>query len=208
MQITCSELRELMKDQDMIYNKRERALLENCVLTKKIHDIMLETNHSLETICDRATETPFVAVFIDGHDFMFHPDYVRQGLKGGRLIGQHLIDRVHKYLQDCNYEDHTRWRIMVRVVADIDDWEYKLEQYGYHMDRTFIEAFGVGVTQAQALVNFFYIRGGKKITDVNLSKELRCYLPSVGDQCKHVILGCSNDHGMLELLKPYEDDVR
>ena len=197
-----------MKDQGMVYKKRESALLENCVMTKKIHEVMLETNHSLETLCDRGTEVPFVVVFIDGHDFMFHPDYVCRGLRGGRLTGQHLIDRVHKYLQDRKYQDHTRWRIIVRVVADIHDWEYKLEKYGYHMDRDLIEDFGVGVTQSQALVNFSYVHGGNKITDVNLSKELKCYLRNVGDQCKHVILGCSNDHGMLELLRPYENDVR
>ena len=69
---------------------------------------------------------PYARVLIDGHDFIFHPNYLSQGLEGGRLAEQLLIERVHRYFQDRKYEDYRRWIIMVEIIADIDDWGDKV----------------------------------------------------------------------------------
>ena len=75
------------------------------------------------------------------------------------------------------------------------------------MGRDFLRAFSVGLTQNQAVVSFAHVDGGKEITDWKLTAELEIYLQSIDDQCKHVILACSSDHGMLGVLDPYKDNV-
>ena len=197
-----------MKEQQIVYAKRELAMLGNCVVTKKLKDILDETERSLEALRDRATEKPYALVLVDGSDYMFHTRCLRHGLEGGIAAGQQLIERVHDYFQDRNIEDHRSWLIMVRVVADVDDWADKAVKCGLLVDSNEVRDFGIGLTQAAACVDFVVIAGEKEIFDRKLKWELEYHLPSVGDRCKHVTLACSKDHGMLGMLDPYKDNTR
>ena len=197
-----------MKEQQIVYAKRELAMLGNCVVTKKLKDILDETGRSLEALHDRATEKPYALVLIDGSNYMFHPGYLRQGLAGGIAAWQQLIERVHDYFQERNIEDHRSWLIIVRVVADINDWADKAVKCGLLVDFNDVRDFGVGLTQAAASVDFVAIAGGKEINGQKLKWEMEYHLPSMGDRCKHVLLACSKDHGMLGMLDAYKDKTR
>ena len=65
-----------------------------------------------------------------------------------------------------------------------------------------------GVNQGHASIDFLDVGHGKEGTDVKLRTVFDHYVPDIGVRCRHVVLGCSNDHGFLKMLAHYKYDER
>ncbi|KAH7380813.1 hypothetical protein BKA64DRAFT_713363 [Cadophora sp. MPI-SDFR-AT-0126] len=144
----------------------------------------------------------FVSVLIDADAdiYYFTNDLLSQGLKGGQLAADMLIEKVKEHLVSLgpSFRDPTTIPIMVKAYANLSGLTYHLRDIASPKE---LSQFWIGFSQRSPFIDFVDVGSGKEAADNKIREVLRFNIDS--PQCEHIFLACSHDGGYVPVLSPH-----
>ena len=97
---------------------------------------------------------------------------------------------------------------MIRIYVNLDGLAGKMRGMNRPIEANLLRQFAAGLNQSQHLVDLVDVGHCKEGADVKIKAVFDHYAPDINVRCKHIVLGCSNDHGYLRMLAPYKHKSR
>ena len=203
-----SQLRERLLDQQSLTNQRMQTLLEGRGAPAEVKEVLIKAERALSDIREISWDRPYALVLIDGDGCIFNPKFLRQGLLGGELVGELLLQKIHDHFNDCRFLGQRGWQIIVRIFANVEGLAGALKKCGRVSESTLLSSFVVGLTHSDPYIDFVDVGPTKEAADFKIKALLDHYAPDINVRCQHVMLGCANDHGYLRMLAPYKHRLK
>ncbi|KAK0122822.1 hypothetical protein ONS96_009855 [Cadophora gregata f. sp. sojae] len=149
-----------------------------------------------------STMARFVSVLIDADAdiYYFTNNLLSQGLKGGQLAADMLIEKAREHLVSLgpSFKDAMTIPIMVKAYANLGGLTSHLRDIASPKE---IVQFWIGFSQRSPFIDFVDVGSGKEAADNKIREVLRFNIDS--PQCEHIFLACSHDGGYVPVLSPH-----
>ncbi|RFU31924.1 hypothetical protein B7463_g4420, partial [Scytalidium lignicola] len=157
---------------------------------------------------------PYVVALFDGDGMIFHQDFVRQGLEGGKKAANALRNVIFEHCKGITEETE----VIAKVYANISGLAKAMVRNGCIDKPDEFKEFTLGFTQGKASFDFIDVGHGKERADSKIRGEPSPSIPSSdrtdklveatrwnirNHNCKQILLGISHDSG----YAPFLDDV-
>ncbi|OBT55666.1 hypothetical protein VE04_04894 [Pseudogymnoascus sp. 24MN13] len=104
---------------------------------------------------------PYIIVLIDGDGTIFHEEYIRQGLEGGKKAANALRNAV---LEQCpNISDDVE--VIAKIFANVSGLAKAMKRVGVLDNADDLREFTLGFTQGKASFDFIDVGHGKERAD-------------------------------------------
>ncbi|KAI9734181.1 MAG: hypothetical protein M1818_006612 [Claussenomyces sp. TS43310] len=190
-------------------NSRLKQELEDATLDledarKSRRELQLECNIAKQRLSQFSMDNdnlkkrnPYVMVLIDGDGMIFHEDFVRLGVDGGKMAATALRNAVLEQYSDLPDDAE----IIAKVCANITGLAKAMKRDGSLENPQDFREFTLGFTQGKASFDFVDVGHGKERADSKIKESTRWNLRN--HNCRHILLGISHDAG----YAPFLDEV-
>ncbi|OBT67963.1 hypothetical protein VE03_02588 [Pseudogymnoascus sp. 23342-1-I1] len=140
---------------------------------------------------------PYIIVLIDGDGTIFHEEYIRQGLEGGKKAANALRNAA---LEQCpNISDDVE--VIAKIFANVSGLAKAMKRVGVLDNSDDLREFTLGFTQGKASFDFIDVGHGKERADSKIREATRWNIRN--HNCKQILLGVSHDAG----YAPFLDEI-
>ena len=84
------------------------------------HKELVASKRSLRFLQAKASRRPYALIMIDGDGYIFHEQYVRQGIRGGELAANLFREKIHHYFSQHNFPDIGNWDLKIRIFVNVE----------------------------------------------------------------------------------------
>ncbi|KAF1833744.1 hypothetical protein BDW02DRAFT_569726 [Decorospora gaudefroyi] len=143
---------------------------------------------------------PYVLVLVDGNDYIFNDELIREKEEGGMRAARMLNDAVEKYLQQSVPQARTA-RVIVRIYADLTNLSKQLAKSRLiGLEKRSISPFSAAFTRAISLFDFVDALD-EEGTKFKIREQFK--LASEDTACSHILYAACRDAAYLSQLVPY-----
>ncbi|KFZ03886.1 hypothetical protein V502_10579 [Pseudogymnoascus sp. VKM F-4520 (FW-2644)] len=140
---------------------------------------------------------PYIIVLVDGDGTIFHEEYIRQGLEGGKKAANALRNAA---LEQCpNIPDDVE--VIAKIFANVSGLAKAMKRVGVLDNPEDLREFTLGFTQGKASFDFIDVGHGKERADSKIREATRWNIRN--HNCKQILLGVSHDAG----YAPFLDEI-
>ncbi|KFY25675.1 hypothetical protein V491_01649 [Pseudogymnoascus sp. VKM F-3775] len=140
---------------------------------------------------------PYIIVLVDGDGTIFHEEYIRQGLEGGKKAANALRNAA---LEQCpNIPDDVE--VIAKIFANVSGLAKAMKRVGVLDNPEDLREFTLGFTQGKASFDFIDVGHGKERADSKIREATRWNIRN--HNCKQILLGVSHDSG----YAPFLDEI-
>ncbi|KAH8846033.1 hypothetical protein MCOR27_000466 [Pyricularia oryzae] len=145
-------------------------------------------------------QNQYVVALIDGEGLVFKPEFLRQGIEGGRRAATTFRMLI---LEQCG--DHANEiQVMVKIVANLATLAKALKADGSIQNESDLRDFFVGFSQCLSSFDFVDIGTGASNLSSKIKESANWHMGNLN--CRHVLLGVSHDPSYAQFLDDVLDD--
>ncbi|KAL1801577.1 hypothetical protein ACET3X_001919 [Alternaria dauci] len=145
-------------------------------------------------------QNPYVLVLIDGNNYIFNDEFVREKEEGGMRAARMLNEAIEKYLQQSVPEARSA-RIHVKVYADLTNLSKQLARSKIiGMEKRSLSPFSAAFTRAISLFDFIDALD-EEGTKFKISEQFK--IASQDTACSHILYAACHDAAYLSQLSPF-----
>ncbi|KAF1944840.1 hypothetical protein EJ02DRAFT_370931 [Clathrospora elynae] len=142
----------------------------------------------------------YVLVLVDGNDYVFNDELIREKEEGGMRAARMLNDAVEKYLHQSVPEARTA-RVIVRIYADLTNLSKQLAKSKVlGMEKRSIAPFSAAFTRAISFFDFVDALD-EEGTKFKIREQFK--IASEDSACSHILYAACHDPAYLSQLVPF-----
>ncbi|EUC43835.1 hypothetical protein COCMIDRAFT_99779 [Bipolaris oryzae ATCC 44560] len=192
-------------DLDNLLAEYRQLLNEYKVLKKAYEDMITNTiskPFTLGTPTVNAAKKPldsYVLVLVDGNDYIFNEELIRDKEEGGMRAARKLNDAIEKYIQSISQT--VPRRVIVHIYADLTNLSKQLARLKLTgMEKRSLASFTAGFTRALSLFDFIDTLD-EEGTRIKIRDQFK--FASEDAACSHILFAACNDPAYQSLLVSY-----
>ncbi|KAI4677152.1 uncharacterized protein J4E88_006959 [Alternaria novae-zelandiae] len=155
----------------------------------------------IQTIAAATTaRNPYVLVLIDGNNYIFNDEFIRDKEEGGMRAARMLNDAIEKYLQQSVSQARTA-RIHVKIYADLTNLSKQLARSKLvGLEKRSLSPFSAAFTRAISLFDFVDALD-EEGTKFKIREHFK--IASEDTACSHILYAACHDPAYLSQLVPF-----
>ncbi|KAH8725153.1 hypothetical protein GQ44DRAFT_826947 [Phaeosphaeriaceae sp. PMI808] len=155
--------------------------------------------HTSKVHIDKARNA-YVLVLVDGNDYIFNDELIREKEEGGMRAARMLNEAVEKYLHQSVPEAHAS-RIVVRIYADLTNLSKQLAKSKVTgLEKRSIAPFSAAFTRAISLFDFVDALD-EEGTKFKIREQFK--IACEDSACSHILYAACHDSAYLSQLVPF-----
>ncbi|CAN9082727.1 unnamed protein product [Alternaria alternata] len=145
-------------------------------------------------------QNPYVLVLIDGNNYIFNDEFVREKEEGGMRAARMLNEAIEKYLQQSVPQARSA-RIHVKIYADLTNLSKQLARSKViGLEKRSLSPFSAAFTRAISLFDFIDALD-EEGTKFKIREQFK--IATEDTACRHILYAACHDPAYLAQLSPF-----